>query len=75
MKPQKPLSINSSPEKIVKRIKELELQLSQAKAKGFTPSHHYEINEIKQKLNELFLLRKEQKNFKPIPTKIKKKGF
>jgi len=75
MKPQKPLSINSPSEKTIKEIKNLESQLRGLLKPAPGDRWINQINDIKKELNRLYRLRKKQKNFKPIPTKTKKKGF
>ena len=63
----KPLTFQSSPEKILKRIQELQSKLETTGGLSRTP--------IKAELTNLYRLRKKQKNYTPPPKKINLKGL
>lgn len=65
----KPLTVESNPNKVKRRIRELENEL-----KG--PISHTHRNELKEELRTLTRLRHKQKNYTPPPKKVNlKKGL
>lgn len=61
-------TINTKPEKIVARIKEIESQLKKT-------SDIAKRNALKSELKTLYKLRHKQKNYTPPPKKVSLKGF
>jgi len=70
LKDSKPFTINSAPHRVVSRIQELE-----GKLKGLKWYEHDAKNVIKEELNDLYKLRKKQKNYKPVKSLNLKKGL
>jgi len=72
-KEPKSLTVNSKPDKVVTRIKELEAALK--KPKNNNPLDIRERNEIKSALRILYAIRKKQKNYTLPPRRLTSKRF